>query len=49
MKKFPLKLISPERILLDEEITEITAPTKSGEITILAGHESMVTQLSHEI
>lgn len=46
MANFHLKIISPKRILFEEEATEITVPTLEGEITILAKHEPMVAQLS---
>ncbi|MEI6851136.1 MAG: ATP synthase F1 subunit epsilon [Candidatus Saccharibacteria bacterium] len=46
MTNFHLKIISPKRILFEEDATEITVPTKAGEITILAKHEPMVSQLS---
>lgn len=46
MIKFHLKIISPKRILFEEEATEITVPTLEGEITVLANHEPMVAQLS---
>ena len=46
MANFQLKIISPKRILIEEQATEIIVPTKAGEITILANHEPMVSQLS---
>jgi len=43
---FHLKIISPKRVLFEEEATEITVPTTEGEITVLANHEPMVSQLA---
>ena len=43
---FKLNLLTPERkAVYDQEITEVTVPAKSGEITILPGHASMITTL----
>lgn len=38
MKKFSLKVITPKRKIIDEQVESITLPSKSGEITILAKH-----------
>ena len=46
MAIFQLKIISPKRTLFEEQATEIIVPTKAGEITVLANHEPMVSQLS---
>jgi len=43
---FHLQIISPKRILFEEDVVEITAPTDKGEISILANHTPMVSQLS---
>jgi F-type H+-transporting ATPase subunit epsilon len=40
------KLVTPERVLFEEEIVSATLPTESGEITILPGHMSMVSNLA---
>lgn len=43
---FKLSLLTPEKkILLDQDITEITVPAKSGERQILPGHVAMVASL----
>lgn len=43
---FKLNLLTPERkAVYDQEITEVTVPAYSGEITILPGHASLITTL----
>lgn len=41
-----LNLLTPERkAVYDQEITEVTVPAYSGEMTILPGHSPMITTL----
>ena len=43
---FKLNLLTPEKkAVFDQEITEVTVPAYSGEITILPGHAPMITTL----
>ena len=43
---FKLNLLTPERkAVYDQEITEVTVPAYSGEITILPGHAALITTL----
>lgn len=43
---FKLNVLTPERkAIFDQEITQVTVPAYSGEITILPGHASMITTL----
>ncbi len=43
---FKLNVLTPERkAVFDEEITEVTIPAYSGEMTILPGHASLITTL----
>lgn len=43
---FKLNLLTPERkAVYDQEITEVTVPAHSGEMTILPGHSPMITTL----
>jgi F-type H+-transporting ATPase subunit epsilon len=44
--KLQFKIITPDRILIDEKVDKITLPTLSGEITILPNHIPLVTELS---
>jgi len=45
MSKIKLKIATPERVVLEEEIDQITLPTSTGEITILPNHLPIVTSL----
>lgn len=40
-----LKLITPEKVVLEKEITSLTCPTPLGEITILPKHAQLVATL----
>ncbi len=43
---FKLNLLTPERkAVYDQEITEVTVPAFSGEMTILPGHAPLITTL----
>ena len=41
-----ITVVTPEKVLLDDEADEITIPTTSGEITVLPQHVPLVTQLA---
>ena len=45
MKSFKLSLVTPERKLLEEEVSEATLPTESGEVTILPDHIPYIATL----
>ena len=40
------KIITPDRVLIDELVDQVTLPTTEGEITILPQHIPLVTELS---
>ena len=44
-KNFNLEIISPEKILLSEEVNSVTIPAFEGEMTILADHIPLITFL----
>ncbi|MFO7806861.1 MAG: ATP synthase F1 subunit epsilon [Candidatus Moraniibacteriota bacterium] len=44
-KKIILKVATPERIVLEEEIEQITLPTQEGVITVLPDHIPLITNL----
>lgn len=44
-KFIKFEIVTPERVVLREEITQITLPTKAGEITILPNHIPLVSSL----
>ena len=43
--KITLRLVTPSRVLLDEEVDEVTAPGALGEFGVLPHHISFLTQL----
>lgn len=45
MKQFNLKVVTPKRKIIDVQAESITLPSKSGEITILAGHVPLFSLL----
>ncbi len=44
-KYIQFEIVTPERVVLREEITQITLPTKMGEITVLPNHIPLVSSL----
>lgn len=45
-KQLKLKIVTPEKLILEEEVDSVTLPTKEGEITILPEHIPLVASLS---
>lgn len=45
MAKLKLKLVTPEKTVLEEEIDALTCPTTTGEITVLPGHVPLISSL----
>lgn len=43
--KFELRVVTPNRQLLDEEVREVTAPGSLGEIGVLPDHATLLTSL----
>lgn len=43
---FPLKIITPLKVIFNEEVSEITLPTPTGEVTILTNHTPFLSQIS---
>jgi F-type H+-transporting ATPase subunit epsilon len=41
-----LKLITPDKLILNEEVDSVTLPGELGEMTVLPGHAMLVSQLS---
>jgi F-type H+-transporting ATPase subunit epsilon len=46
MKKINLKIITPERLILEEKVDQVSLPTEKGEITILPDHIPLITKLT---
>jgi len=44
-KIIKFKIVTLERVVLEEDILQITVPTKEGEITVLANHIPLVASL----
>ena len=44
-KTIQFEIVTPERVVLKEEILQITVPTKMGEITVLPNHLPLVSSL----
>lgn len=44
-KRIKFEIVTPERVVLKEEIIQVTVPTKMGEITVLPDHIPLVSSL----
>ena len=49
MSNVPLKVITPSKIVMDEEVTSVTAPSVDGELTVLPRHQNLFTLLKEGI
>jgi F-type H+-transporting ATPase subunit epsilon len=45
-KLLQLKIVTPEKLILEELVEQVTLPTKEGEITILADHIPIIAPLA---
>lgn len=45
MLQFHLKIVTPEKLLVDEEVSQVNAPTEDGEIGILPNHVNLMAKL----
>lgn len=45
MKTIKFEIVTPERVVLKQEILQITVPTTSGEITVLPDHIPLISVL----
>ena len=45
MKQLKLKIVTPERLILEELVDQVSLPTTEGEITILPNHIPLITGL----
>ena|SRR5665811_439375 len=46
MKQIKLKIVTPERLVLEEMVDQVSIPTTLGEITILPNHIPLITELT---
>lgn len=44
-----LRIITPERIVLEEQVDEVTASAIDGELSILPGHQPLITALKPDV
>jgi len=45
-KKLKLKIITPEKLILEEEVEQVTFPTTEGELTVLPEHVPLIASLA---
>ena len=45
-KQIKLKIITPERLILEELVNQVSLPTTNGEITVLPDHVPLITGLA---
>ena len=45
VKKLKLKIVTPERLILEEMVDQVSLPTVLGEITVLPNHIPLITSL----
>ncbi|KKQ21181.1 MAG: ATP synthase epsilon chain [Candidatus Nomurabacteria bacterium GW2011_GWA1_37_20] len=45
-KQLKLKIVTPERLILEEMVDQVSLPTTEGEITVLPDHIPLITGLS---
>jgi len=46
VKKLKLKIVTPERLILEEIVDQVSLPTTLGEITVLPNHIPLITGLA---
>ncbi|MBU4319410.1 MAG: ATP synthase F1 subunit epsilon, partial [Proteobacteria bacterium] len=44
-KLIKFEIVTPERVVLKEQVVQVTAPTRQGEITVLPNHIPLVASL----
>ena len=44
-KKIHLKIVTPERVILEEDVDQVSIPTTEGEITVLPDHIPLIASL----
>ncbi len=45
-KQLKLKIITPERLILEEMVDQVSLPTTNGEITVLPSHIPLISELT---
>ena len=41
-----LKILTPEKLVLEKDVESVTLPGKAGQLTVLAGHDVLLTELA---
>jgi len=49
MANFNLKIITPERVVFDQPVEQLVAVANDGQLTVLPGHEPLVTTLAIDV
>lgn len=45
-KQLKLKIVTPEKLILEEMVDQVSIPTLGGEITVLPSHIPLITEIS---
>jgi len=45
MQKIKFKIITPEKIVFDQEVDQVTLPVTNGQVTILPNHQSYIASI----
>ena len=45
-KQFKLKIVTPEKLVLEDMVDQVSIPTKEGEITVLDSHIPLIASLT---
>ena len=45
-KQLNLKIVTPEKLILEEMVDQVSIPTPNGEITVLPNHIPLITEIS---
>ncbi|MBT4648779.1 ATP synthase F1 subunit epsilon [bacterium] len=46
MKDFTLKIVTPEKVVLTDKVSQVSVTSSTGQITILSNHVPLVSQLA---
>lgn len=41
-----LKIMTPEKLVLEEHVDSVTLPGRAGQLTVLDGHDKLIAELS---
>jgi len=46
-KQFKFKIVTPEKLILEDNVDRVILPTTEGEITVMNGHIPLIAKLAH--